>query len=122
MGVRARVGGLWEVALSTSDTLRHLRVTSVRSKVALSFDAHSRHGATNAGQKGALDTRLGGNDQISRTAGCPSTAPPEIREDERSSDGTGLATRISCKQYPTPPTNQEAQMRKLASPSGRQRH
>jgi hypothetical protein len=30
-----------EVALSTGDPLRHLRVTSVRSKVALSFDAHS---------------------------------------------------------------------------------
>jgi hypothetical protein len=30
-----------EVALSTSDPQRHLRVTSVRSKVALSFDAHS---------------------------------------------------------------------------------
>jgi hypothetical protein len=38
-GLREAIRG--EVALSTSDPLRHLRVTSVRSKVALSFDAHS---------------------------------------------------------------------------------
>jgi hypothetical protein len=90
-----------EGALSTGDPLRHLRVTSVRSKVALSFDARS---LAQRRERWAEKTKLvpASAGKIRGNAG--------IEGDEEGREGSAALSEPSCQREERSPCSTKARL------------